>query len=551
MHLTKAVLIGSMLSIVSGVAFAHLDGPDPRVTGAPGDEPRACTACHFGSELNSGSGSVTIIPPNGNTYTPGVTQHITVKISDPEQRRWGFQMTARRASDLATAQAGDFNPTDSFTQVICADGQRKPCASADIIQYIEHTAAGTRNGTRGGLTFEFDWTPPDSSEAVTLYVAGNAANGNGDENGDHIYTSNLQLTSTSTVVGTGGGTRPAAVARQSTLFSVHNLVCDLAGKADQLDLNLVNPWGMSVSPTGPFWISNNHSGSSTVYNTTGQPFPSPTALVVKIPPPASGSSRSSPTGQVFNSTSAFEIAAGKPATFLFATEDGTISGWNTSVDAGKAIVMVGGSGSNAVYKGLALAISSNGPMLYAANFSAGAIDVFDSTFRPATVAGAFKDPNLPAGFAPFNIQKIGRRLLVTYALQDSARHDSVAGLGNGVVNVFDTDGNLRQRLISNGPLNSPWGLTIAPQFFGDLSSTLLVANFGDCRVNAFDLTTGEFLGTLEDSTGAPIVIEGLWALQTGNGHTGGDSNVVYFTAGISGGGRIQDHGLFGSIQVVQ
>ncbi|MDQ2946505.1 MAG: TIGR03118 family protein, partial [Acidobacteriota bacterium] len=460
-----------------------------------------------------------------------------------------FQLTARRASDLARAQAGDFNSTDSFTQVICDDGQRKPCASADIIQFIEHTSAGTRNGTRGGVTFEFDWTPPNSGEAVTLYVAANAANGNGDESGDHIYTSNLQLTST--LSGTGPvDPKPAALA-PATRFSVHNLVSDLDGKADQLDPNLVNPWGMSMSPTGPFWVSNNHTGSTTVYNTTGQPFPSPNALVIKIAPPASGSSRSSPTGQVFNSTSAFEIAAGKPATFLFATEDGTISGWNTSVDAGKAIVMVGGSGSNAVYKGLALATSSTGPMLYAANFSAGAIDVFDATLKPATVAGAFQDPNLPAGFAPFNIQKIGRRLLVTYALQDGARHDSVAGLGNGIVNVFDTDGNLRQRLISNGPLNSPWGLALAPQFFGDLSSTLLVANFGDCRVNAFDLTTGEFLGTLQDSSGAPIVIEGLWALQSGNGHTGGDSNAVYFTAGISGGGRIQDHGLFGSIQVVQ
>ena len=550
MHIVRVVFIGGILTIVSGLAWAHIAGPDPRVTGAPGDEPRACTACHFGSELNSGSGSVTIVLPNGNTYTPGVAQHLQVNVSEASQRRWGFQMTARRASDLSTAQAGDFKPTDTFTQVICSDGQRAPCASADVIQYIEHTSAGTRNGTRGGATFEFDWTPPNSSEGVTLYVAGNAANGNGDEGGDHIYTSSVQLTSTAT--GISVDTKPPTGTRQVTRFSVHNLVSDVDGKADQLDLKLVNPWGMSVSPTGPFWISNNRSGSSTVYNTTGQPFPTPTALLVTIPAPTSGSSRSSPTGQVFNSTNVFEIAPGKPATFLFATEEGTISGWNTAVDAGKAVVMVGGSGSNtAVYKGLALASSGAGPMLYAANFSAGAIDVFDANFSPATVTGGFKDPNLPTGFAPFNIQKIGRRLMVTYALQDGAKHDSVPGLGNGIVNVFDTDGNLRQRLISNGALNSPWGLAIAPQFFGDLSSTLLVANFGDCRVNAFDLTTGEFLGTLQDPSGAPIVIEGLWGLQTGNGHTGGDSNVVYFTAGISGGGRIQDHGLFGSIQVSQ
>ncbi|MDQ6759904.1 MAG: TIGR03118 family protein, partial [Acidobacteriota bacterium] len=333
-----ALFTALVLTLYSGLAFAHIDGPDPRVTGAPGDEPRACTACHFGSALNSGTGSVSIVLPNGNSYTPGAKQHIKVNISDAAQRRWGFQMTARRASDLSSAQAGDFDPTDAFTQVICSDGQRKPCASADTIQFIEHTSPGTRNGTRGGVTFEFDWTPPDSSEAVTLYVAANAANGNGDETGDHIYTSNVQLTSTATGLGSVDS-KPGAGLRQTTRFTIHNLVSDLDGKADQVDPNLVNPWGMSVSPTGPFWISNNRSGSSTVYNTTGQPFPAPSALIVKITAPSSGPSRSSPTGHVSNSTAAFEIAAGKPASFLFASEDGTISGWNAGVDAGKAVVM--------------------------------------------------------------------------------------------------------------------------------------------------------------------------------------------------------------------
>ena len=291
-QMMRAVSIGGILTIVSGLAWAHIDGPDPRVTGAPGDEPRACTACHFGSDLNSGPGTVTIALSGGNTYTPGVTQHIQVNVAEASQRRWGFQMTARRASDLASAQAGDFKPTDSFTQVICSDAQRAPCASADLIQYVEHTSAGTRNGTRGGVTFEFDWTPPNSSEDVTLYVAGNAANGNGDESGDHIYTSSVRLKSTST--GIAVDPKPTVGSRPVTRFSVHNLVSDVDGKADQLDSKLVNPWGLSVSPTGPFWISNNRSGSSTVYNTTGQPFPTPTALLVAIPAPASGSSRSSP-----------------------------------------------------------------------------------------------------------------------------------------------------------------------------------------------------------------------------------------------------------------
>lgn len=538
----KTVLIIGIVSLWLGTAFAYSAGPDPRLTGAPGDAAAACTACHFGT-LNSGPGSVTIILPNGTSYQAGVTQHIKVRITDPTQRRWGFQLTARLASDLANGQAGDFNSSDNLTQVIC-DGTAlaKPCATQQTVQFVEHTLAGTRNGTSGGVTFEFDWTPPASSENVTFYAAANAANGNLNEIGDQIYTTSVQLTSDS-----GAGQTGPPVA-QGTRFIVHNLVSDMAGFAAQTDPNLLNPWGIALSPTGPFWLSNNHSGTATVYNTAGQPFPSGNALTVKIPLPRSGSSLSSPTGQVFNSTLAFEVAPGKPASFIFATEEGTISGWNSSVNAGQAVLMVDNS-SNAVYKGLALAGNSSGPLLYAANFAAATIDVFDGKFQPVTAPGGFKDPSLPSGFAPFNIQKIGRRLLVTYALQDSSKHDDIAGQGNGFLNVFDTDGNLKQQLISKGPLNSPWGMTLAPQFFGDFSSTLLVGNFGDCHVNAFDLATGEFLGTLQDAAGGPLKAEGLWALQTGNGHNGGDSNLVYFTAGISGGGRIEDHGLFGSIEV--
>ena len=258
----------------------------------------------------------------------------------------------------------------------------------------------------------------------------------------------------------------------------HNLVSDIPGIADQTDPNLVNPWGISMSSTSPFWISNNHSGIASVYNGQGQPAPVGSSLLVRIPVPSGGTPPAAPTGQVFNDTTGFNVS-GKPAAFIFASEDGTISGWNPSADPANAIILVDNSVSGAVYKGLAVANTNNGPMLYAANFNAATIDVFDSNLSPVPSTGAFNDPNLPAGFAPFNVQRIGRKLYVTYALQDNARHDDVAAPGNGFINVFDFTGNLLERLVTKGPLNSPWGLVLAPGNFGDFSNALLVGNFGD------------------------------------------------------------------------
>jgi uncharacterized protein (TIGR03118 family) len=213
--------------------------------------------------------------------------------------------------------------------------------------------------------------------------------------------------------------------------------------------------------------------------------------------------------------------------------------------------MVDNSGSGAVYKGLALGGNSLGALLYAANFSAGTIDVFNGTFSPVTLDRTFVDPNLPPGFAPFNIQAIGKTLYVTYAPQDAAQHDDVAGPGNGFVNVFDFNGNLIQRLISQGKLNSPWGVAPAPAQFGDFSNALLIGNFGDGTINAYDPVSGAYMGALQDSNGTAIAIPGLWALRAGNGGNGGDANTLFFTAGIPGPGRIEDHGLLGSIQVSQ
>jgi uncharacterized protein (TIGR03118 family) len=332
-----------------------------------------------------------------------------------------------------------------------------------------------------------------------------------------------------------------------TGFVQHNLVSDIPGLADQTDPNMVNPWGMASSATSPLWISNNHTGTTTVYNGSGQPFPAANPIVVQIPAPSSGNPPSAPTGQVFNPTPAFLLPGGQPALFLFASEDGTISGWNSSAGA-NAVIMVDNSGSGAVYKGLALGASNSlGPFLYAANFNAGSIDVFDGNLSQVTLQGQFADPDLPPGFAPFNIQNIGGRLYVTYALQDDLQHDDVPGTGNGFVDVFDFNGSLIQRLVSNGNLNSPWGLAIAPSQFGDFSNALLVGNFGDGTINAYDAASGAYMGALQDSNGTVISIPGLWGLLFGNGGNGGDVNTLYFTAGIPGADNIEDHGLFGSI----
>ena len=351
-----------------------------------------------------------------------------------------------------------------------------------------------------------------------------------------------------------GATYAAALTMLSlTLFGAnrytqHNLVSDIPGTADQTDPNLVNPWGISTSPTSPFWISNNHSGVAGLYNGQGQPFPAGNALVVKIPVPQGGTPPAAPTGQVFNDTTGFSVS-GKPALFIFASEDGTISGWSPSADATNAIVLVDNSASGAVYKGLALANTSNGPMLFAANFNSGTVDVFDANVTPVNTPGGFADTTLPAGFAPFNVQRIGRKLYVTYAMQDDAKHDDVQGPGHGFINVFDFNGNLIERLVSNGPLNSPWGMTLAPANFGDFSNALLVGNFGDGTINAFDPCSGEFLGNLQDANGAALSIPGLWALIFGNGKGAGDATTLYITAGIPGSGNLEDHGLFASIQV--
>src|SRR6266513_3769309 len=310
------------------------------------------------------------------------------------------------------------------------------------------------------------------------------------------------------VIGFGLALAAAVLSAQPNraVYLQRNLVSDLVGEANRRDPNLVNPWGISFNPMGgPFWVSDNGTGVVTVYNGAGKPFPVGSPIVVTVPPAAGGIPPSSPTGQVFNPTVDFTLTPGMRAVFLFATEDGTIAGWNPMVNATTAVTKVDNSGSGAIYKGLAMGSNVNGNFLFAANFHAGTIDVFDKNFTPVISPGAFTDPNIPAGFAPFNIQNIGGQLYVTYAKQDADKHDDVAGPGNGFVDVFNTDGVLQKRLVSQGVLNSPWGKAVAPAGFGPFGCDLLIGNFGDGTINAFNPSTGNLLGTLEDSNGQPIV----------------------------------------------
>jgi uncharacterized protein (TIGR03118 family) len=323
---------------------------------------------------------------------------------------------------------------------------------------------------------------------------------------------------------------------------VDNLVSDLPDIADFQDPNLVNPWGLAASATSPFWVANNGAGTSTLYNGSGEPSPQPTPLVVTIPPPGGGTG-SAPTGALFNGGSSFELAPGRPARFIFATEDGTISGWNPAVNPTVATLQVDQNASGAVYKGLAIGNNGVGDFLYAANFGGGKIDVFDSAFSLTSLGGSFQDPSIPSGFAPFNVQNLNNKLYVTYALKQPGGEDDIAGPGHGHVSVFDLNGNLISHLISAGALNSPWGLSLAPEGFGRFEGDLLVGNFGDGRINVYDPDNGVLIDSLRDVSGNPIEIDGLWALRTGNGGQGGDPDDLYFTAGIAG----EQHGLFGEI----
>ena len=321
-------------------------------------------------------------------------------------------------------------------------------------------------------------------------------------------------------------------ASESRSYTVTNLVSDQAGVALHQDTNLVNAWGLAALATSPWWVSDNATDVSTLYRADGVK----QALTVSV--------RNAPTGMVANGGSTFVLTGASnvtgPARFMFATEEGTILGWNGGASA---VLAVDNSGAGSVYKGLALA---NG-MLYATDFHNGRVDVFDGHFQPVDTPGGFVDGQLPKGYAPFGIENVGGRIVVTYALQDADAGDDVAGQGPGWVDLFDTDGNLIVTVARHGQLNSPWGIAMAPANFGPFSGDLLIGNFGDGRINAYQPQpdgTFELVGPLRSADNKRIVIPGLWALEFGHGSANnGAITTLFFTAGPDD----ETHGLFGTI----
>ena len=334
------------------------------------------------------------------------------------------------------------------------------------------------------------------------------------------------------------GAPPLAAQR---FYQQHNLLSDQAGAADKVDPNLVNAWGLAAGPATPWWISDNETGKSTLYNVSTATIPA--VFVV----PGAGGGQSAPTGLVFNGGTSFVVTNGagtSPARFMFSSEDGTISAFRGA----PIVVVVDSSASGAIYKGLAIGSTASGDRLYATNFHANRVEVFDGQFHPVISAGAFTDATLPAGYAPFGIQNINGTIYVTYALQDADAEDDVAGAGHGFVDAYDPNGVFIRRVASGGNLNSPWGLALAPADFGAFSNDLLVGNFGDGRIHAFDPATSEDLGPLHAADGPPIAIDGLWALSFGKGaanNANGPANTLFFTAGPDG----ESHGLFGTLVV--
>jgi uncharacterized protein (TIGR03118 family) len=357
---------------------------------------------------------------------------------------------------------------------------------------------------------------------------------------------------------------PCAVFAQH--YTQTNLVSDVMGAAAVHDPSLVNSWGLTRSATSPWWVSNNNSGTSTLYSGTGQIVPINGNGIVTIPPPknAPAGTVATPTGIVFNGSTDFVLPAPncKPAAFIFATEDGTISGWN----GGPAAVLAvdnndNGSANGAVYKGATSADINGKRFLYVTNFRAGRVEVYDTNFKPVNLPGDAFDPGadgdhdgvddreqrrIPAGFAPFNIQNIGGSLFVTYAKQNAQRHDDVAGDGNGFVEIFTPSGKHIGHLEHGSWLNSPWGVVWTPRDFGEFSNTILVGNFRSGWIAAFNGFTYKFIGFVKNPDDSILKIDGLWSLTFGNGAAAGPANTLFFSSGPAE----EAHGLFGTLTAV-
>jgi uncharacterized protein (TIGR03118 family) len=336
----------------------------------------------------------------------------------------------------------------------------------------------------------------------------------------------------------------SADAWASDFYKQRNLVSDTSMiRAEHHDPHLVNAWGIAFNPYGVAWVADNHTGFSTLYDGDGKP----QSLVVTIP--GVNGEAGSPTGTVFYGGMGFVVTKGSasgPARFLFVNEDGGISGWAPTVDPTHAVRVVDNSSSHAIYKGVTITGNGKGHMLYATDFHNGKVDVYDSSFKPVNLGDhAFKDHNLPSGYAPFGIQSINGDIYITYAKQDDEREDDVAGRGFGYLDVFDPDGHLLRRFASNGALNAPWGMALAPASFGKFSNRLLVGNFGDGMINAYDLDSGRWIGRLKGTDRRPIRIPGLWGIAFGNGLNNQPIDTLFFAAGPDD----ENHGLYGRLDV--
>ena len=348
---------------------------------------------------------------------------------------------------------------------------------------------------------------------------------------------------------------PALASGPGNEFHQTNLISDLANQGAQVvDKNiLLNPWGLAFGPKTPLWAADNNSGLATLYSITpGGATASKVNLTVTVPGGrASTNDGSSPTGQVFNPTSGFVVttsAGSGPADFIFSSESGQITAWNPMADPitnGASTATLKFSSPTAVYKGLTIATTDEGTFLYASNFHDGTVDVFNSQFQLVHLDGDFTDAHLPPGYAPFGIQNINGLIYVTYALQDAAKHDDVAGIGHGFIDIYTSNGFLIERLASRVDLDSPWGLAEAPAGFGPFGGDLLVGNFGNGLIHAFGLFSGVPRGALLNEQRMPIRIDDLWSLKFGTATTGGTGTLL-FSAGIND----EKDGLIGSINPV-
>src|SRR6266704_2862562 len=470
------------------------------------------------STLSSGTGTFSATLKTAGSQAITATDTAQDQFNNPAT---GYSGTVHfTSSDAQAALPGNYTFTAGDAGTHTFSATLKTAGTQSIT--ATDTASGTITGSQTGIVVNsapltsIIVTPANSSAMIGTTVPFTAT-------GVYLDNSTQNLTNSVTWAATNLG--------QLNSYKQTNLVSDTQGLAPVVDPKLINPWGVAFLPGGPFWVADNGSGFATLYNQSGAIQGS-----YAIPGP-NGSS--APTGIVANTGGGFLIN-GASSQFIFDTEGGTILGWN---GGSAAVLALDNSASGAVYKGLALIQKGSSQFLLATNFNSGNVDIFDTTFKPATFTGTFTDPNLPAGYAPFGIEVINGQVVVTYALQDATKKQAVRQAGAGYVDLFDTDGNLVRRVVSQGNLNAPWGVTLSPLSFGAFGGDLLVGNFGDGTINAYNFTTGAFIGQMQDENGAALINAALWALKWGGGGASGDPNTLYITAGLGHG----KHGLFSAI----